>query len=604
MLQQALANSMVETQRIAQVTVPEAAVFRPSVEEWGMGSLAYIERIRPQAERYGICKIIPPAGWSPPCCVDLASQRPFRTRVQNIHRLQQGTGFDYKARSAVEYQRQAREFCDAWKAKHYGADAANGRERRAFSYASLEEDYWRIVETGAEEVTVEYGNDLDTKEFWSGFPRSREPTTPQAGADFGKDQYYAQTDWNTNNMPRADGCVLRYIKADINGVNVPWLYFGMMFSTFCWHNEDNYMYSVNYHHWGEPKQWYGVPGDQAEAFESTLRQFLKERFDHEPDLLHHMTTQLSPNLLMRSGVPVYKLRQEAGEFVVTFPKAFHGGFSYGLNIGEAVNFATPSWLLYGKEAALRYRRFARPSVLSHDRVLLLLSYHLEDLDLQTARDLVGELQRLRDEERSLRPALFAKGVQDLSNKLTLPPNRLDFLDSASADYDDKRMCSLCRHVRFLSGVACSCSNTRVACLHHEHLLCACQKPNKFMLCWATIQELESIIGRVQMYIRKISNPNLDIKLPRMEALKPIGSSPGRADGMPSRKRPAPVKAESERARDDYCPPCDVVEQKSMSPSPAAAAPDAKAPDVSAPNAPAGAVPAGANAEGIVPVAER
>ena len=38
-------------------------------------------------------------------------------------------------------------------------------------------------------------------------------------------------------------------------------------------------------------------------------------------------------------VPVCRLRQEAGQFVVTFPKAYHGGFSYGFNCGEAVNFA-------------------------------------------------------------------------------------------------------------------------------------------------------------------------------------------------------------------------------------------------------------------------
>lgn len=43
--------------------------------------------------------------------------------------------------------------------------------------------------------------------------------------------------------------------------------------------------------------------------------------------------------LPQRQVPVCKLRQEAGQFVVTFPKAYHGGFSYGFNCGEAVNFA-------------------------------------------------------------------------------------------------------------------------------------------------------------------------------------------------------------------------------------------------------------------------
>lgn len=38
-------------------------------------------------------------------------------------------------------------------------------------------------------------------------------------------------------------------------------------------------------------------------------------------------------------VPVYRLVQFPGEFIVTFPRSYHAGFSYGLNCSEAVNFA-------------------------------------------------------------------------------------------------------------------------------------------------------------------------------------------------------------------------------------------------------------------------
>lgn len=44
-------------------------------------------------------------------------------------------------------------------------------------------------------------------------------------------------------------------------------------------------------------------------------------------------------MILLRQVPVYRLVQDPGQFVVTFPKAYHGGFSYGYNCGEAVNFA-------------------------------------------------------------------------------------------------------------------------------------------------------------------------------------------------------------------------------------------------------------------------
>lgn len=46
---------------------------------------------------------------------------------------------------------------------------------------------------------------------------------------------------------------------------------------------------------------------------------------------------------------VYRTNQCAGEFVVTFPRAYHSGFNQGYNFAEAVNFCTADWVSGGKK---------------------------------------------------------------------------------------------------------------------------------------------------------------------------------------------------------------------------------------------------------------
>jgi len=99
--------------------------------------------------------------------------------------------------------------------------------------------------------------------------------------------------------------------------------------------------------------------------------------------------------------------QNAGEFVVTFPRAYHTGFSHGettfnfnmliwvwncndvvvavvkseylfipfdlchlgFNCGEAANIATPEWLRVAKDAAVRRASINYPPMVSHFQLL-------------------------------------------------------------------------------------------------------------------------------------------------------------------------------------------------------------------------------------------
>jgi histone demethylase JARID1 len=102
-----------------------------------------------------------------------------------------------------------------------------------------------------------------------------------------------------------EGSLLRYISpgGEISGVSAPWVYVGMLFSTFCWHNEDNYLYSINYHHYGAGKTWYGVPGLAAGIFESVFHKELPELVDTDPRILLKLCTMLAPKVRELTSTP-------------------------------------------------------------------------------------------------------------------------------------------------------------------------------------------------------------------------------------------------------------------------------------------------------------
>ena len=163
-----------------------------------------------------------------------------------------GDGDEY---TIPQYLNHSHEQVKTWYAQHY-ADS-----HKAMTPLNIEKDYWNIIESLDQEYFVEYGNDVDTHTFGSGFPKSERGRCLGAEIDidkvdapepdFGSEDYYKETYWNLNNIPCCDESILRHVKVGINGINVPWLYFGSIFATFCYHTEDNDFYSINYHHYGK-----------------------------------------------------------------------------------------------------------------------------------------------------------------------------------------------------------------------------------------------------------------------------------------------------------------------------------------------------------------
>ena len=137
--------------------------------------------------------------------------------------------------------------------------------------------------------------------------------------------------WNLKRLATAPGSVLDST-LQVAGVSSPWLYLGGLFAAFCWHTEDLWMYSCNHLHAGADKVWYCVPAKAATRFEKATRALLPSLFSDQPDLLYQLVAMVAPADLSAQGVPVYRLTQRAGEFVITFPRAYHAGFSHGFNV--------------------------------------------------------------------------------------------------------------------------------------------------------------------------------------------------------------------------------------------------------------------------------
>lgn len=107
-----------------------------------------------------------------------------------------------------------------------------------------------------------------------------------------------------------------------------------------------------------------------------------------------------------SGVPITHTVQHAGEIVITFPRAYHSGFSHGFNIGEAVNFATCDWLKWGRVSLTNYfnRKAKRLPLFSQDLMIYKLAKSLIidnsndtfKCPVQTASDITNLLHDLEN----------------------------------------------------------------------------------------------------------------------------------------------------------------------------------------------------------------
>ncbi|KAK4769781.1 hypothetical protein SAY87_030313 [Trapa incisa] len=355
--------------------IPECPVYYPSRDEFD-DPLVYLQKIAPEASRYGICKIVSPVTASVPAGVVLMKEKlgfKFTTRVQPLRFA------EWDSHDKLTFFMSGRSYTF----RDFEKMASKVFVHRYHSVGCLpasymEKEFWKEIACGKME-SVEYACDVDGSAF------SSSPNDPLGNSK-----------WNLKNLSRLPKSILRLLEKTIPGVTDPMLYIGMLFSMFAWHVEDHYLYSINYHHCGAFKTWYGVPGHAALDFEKVVREHVysndilsSEGEDGAFDVLLGKTTLFPPSILLAHNVPVYKAVHKPGEFVVTFPRAYHAGFSHGFNCGEAVNFALGDWFSQGVDASRRYALLNRVPLLPHEELLCKEAIHLyrglqsEDLEFSS-----------------------------------------------------------------------------------------------------------------------------------------------------------------------------------------------------------------------------
>ncbi|XP_020027976.1 lysine-specific demethylase 4B isoform X1 [Castor canadensis] len=288
--------------------------FRPTMEEFKDFNryVAYIES--QGAHRAGLAKIIPPKEWKPRQTYDDIDDVVIPAPIQQVVTGQSGLFTQYniqkKAMTVGEYRRLANseKYCTP---RHQDFD-------------DLERKYWKNLTF----VSPIYGADISGSLY---------------------DDDVAQ--WNIGNLRTILDMVERECGTIIEGVNTPYLYFGMWKTTFAWHTEDMDLYSINYLHFGEPKSWYAIPPEHGKRLERLAIGFFPGSSQGCDAFLRHKMTLISPIILKKYGIPFSRITQEAGEFMITFPYGYHAGFNHGFNCAESTNFATLRWIDYGKVAS-------------------------------------------------------------------------------------------------------------------------------------------------------------------------------------------------------------------------------------------------------------
>ncbi|GAV76000.1 JmjC domain-containing protein/JmjN domain-containing protein/zf-C5HC2 domain-containing protein [Cephalotus follicularis] len=512
----------------------EVPVFYPTEEEF-RDTLKYIASIRLNAFPYGICRIVPPTSWQPPCFVKekkMWESSAFFAKIQRIDGLQNhylqrettksheninskrqrnstmslrhgdGNGYTmnpdkvgcfdiegFESKPGSEFTLETfKKYADDFKERYFCAKDKLARDHTSTtlqkqggaSVEIIEGEYRRIVESPTEEIEVLCGDDLDSEVFGCGFPtKSRH----SENSDYNE---YLISGWNLNNIPRLPGSLLSFENCKTSGILVPRLRIGMCFSSIFWKVEEHHLYSLCYLHLGAPKIWYGISAKYLINCEATMKKIEKP----------------FPSTLKSDGIPVHHCIQYPGQFVLVLPGAYHSGFDCGFNCAEIVNFAPLDWLPHGLNAVELYREQRRKTSISYDKLLLGAAREAVRAQWELSLLRKNTPDNLRWKAACGKDGILAKA---LKLRIKQEDSRRKYLTSSlqtrrmekSFDATRKRECTICLSDLHLSAAGCPCSADSYSCLNHVKQHCACTWNDKSFLFRHEMGELNVLIEAVE-----------------------------------------------------------------------------------------------------------
>ncbi|XP_051573788.1 protein Jumonji-like isoform X1 [Myxocyprinus asiaticus] len=349
--------------------------------------------------------------------------------------------------------------------------------------AEIEKEYWRLVEEKECHVAVHCGR-VDTKTHGSGFP-------------VGKSEPFSKHGWNLTVLSNNSGFILRHLGA-VPGVTIPWLNIGMVFSTSCWCRDQNSLPYIDYLHTGADCIWYCIPAEEKSKLDKIAHALLQANGTPGLEMLER-NIMISPEVLRRKGVKVYRTVQQSGQFMVCFPGTFVSKVCCGYCVSETVHFANPQWMKLGYEAAkdLKRRRIEEP--FSTEKLIYQIATS-ERNNKQLLKAVSTLIKDLRDAEISQRRGLFEAGLHLSARYGTNCESHADKKKQQRLRFTEDtadRRCQVCQHLCYLSMVVHESDNV-VFCLE-----CALQYIQKRrsprglkMMFRYTEEQINSLVNRV------------------------------------------------------------------------------------------------------------